>query len=44
MMDHLRSEWQAGLGAADLVHEILEQSGYLVGLQATAGTHRTRRA
>lgn len=33
MMDHLRSEWRAGLGAADLVHEILEQSGYLVGLK-----------
>lgn len=33
MMDHLRSEWRAGLGAADLVHEILEQSGYLAGLK-----------
>ena len=33
MMDHLRSEWKAGLGAADLVHEILERSGYLAGLK-----------
>ncbi|NQU37242.1 MAG: ATP-binding domain-containing protein, partial [Actinobacteria bacterium] len=33
MMDHLRSEWHGGLGAGDLVHEILEQSGYLVTLK-----------
>ncbi len=33
MMDHLRSEWKGGLGAGDLVHEILEQTGYLITLK-----------
>lgn len=33
LMDHLRSEWLGGLGAGDLVHEILEQTGYLVTLR-----------
>jgi DNA helicase-2/ATP-dependent DNA helicase PcrA len=33
LMDHLRSEWRGGLGAGDLVHEILEQTGYLVTLK-----------
>ncbi|MEI6621320.1 MAG: DNA helicase PcrA [Actinomycetes bacterium] len=29
MMDDLRAEWRGGLGAPDLVHEILERTGYL---------------
>lgn len=33
MMDHLGSEMRAGLGAADLVHEILDRSGYLATLK-----------
>lgn len=33
LLDHLRSEWRAGLGAADLVHEILERTGYLTALK-----------
>ncbi|MFA7267180.1 MAG: 3'-5' exonuclease, partial [Candidatus Nanopelagicales bacterium] len=33
MMDHLSKEMRAGLGAADLVHEILDRSGYLATLK-----------
>ncbi len=33
MMDHLRGEWAGGLGAGDLVHEILDQTGYLATLK-----------
>ena len=33
MMDHLGKEMRAGLGAADLVHEILDRSGYLATLK-----------
>lgn len=33
MMDMLRAEWRGGLTPADLVHEVLEQTGYLAELK-----------
>lgn len=33
MMKELRLEWQRGLGAADLIHEVIEKSGYLATLR-----------
>ncbi|MEI8084044.1 MAG: UvrD-helicase domain-containing protein, partial [Actinomycetes bacterium] len=33
MMDELTAEWRGGLGAGDLVHEILDRTGYLAVLK-----------
>lgn len=33
MMDELGQEWRGGLGAGDLVHEVLDRTGYLVTLK-----------